>query len=66
MPSIETPCEKVCIVDQPSGLCSGCGRSLAEIASWTAYSDGDRERVMAALPQRLLAMRARSAGAAAH
>ena len=35
MAAIETPCEKICIVDQPSGLCRGCGRSLAEIERWT-------------------------------
>ena len=33
MPSIESPCIKVCAVDPRSGLCLGCGRSLAEIAA---------------------------------
>ena len=61
MTVIETPCEKICIVDQPSGLCRGCGRSLAEIERWTAYSDGERARVMNELPQRLEAMSARAA-----
>ena len=61
MTAIETPCEKICIVDQPSGLCRGCGRSLAEIERWTAYSDGERARVMNELPQRLEAMSARAA-----
>jgi predicted Fe-S protein YdhL (DUF1289 family) len=61
MPAIETPCEKICIVDQPSGLCRGCGRSLAEIERWTAYSDGERARVMGELPQRLEAINARLA-----
>jgi predicted Fe-S protein YdhL (DUF1289 family) len=58
--TIETPCENICIVDPPSGLCRGCGRSLAEIGRWTAYSDGERARVMKELPQRLDAMNARS------
>jgi uncharacterized protein len=53
---METPCEKICILDQPSGLCRGCGRSLTEIARWTAYSDGERARIMAELPKRLDAM----------
>jgi predicted Fe-S protein YdhL (DUF1289 family) len=51
--AMESPCEKICIVDPPSGLCRGCGRSLAEIARWTAYSDNERARIMAELPQRL-------------
>jgi predicted Fe-S protein YdhL (DUF1289 family) len=57
---IETPCEKICVVDQPSGLCRGCGRSLAEIERWTAYSDAERTRIMAKLPARLEVMNART------
>ena len=60
MAAIETPCEQTCIVDQPSGLCRGCGRSLAEIERWTAFSDGERSRIMDELPRRLEAMNARS------
>lgn len=56
MAAIETPCEKICIVDDASGLCRGCGRSLNEIASWSSYSNAERARVMAELPQRLAAM----------
>jgi predicted Fe-S protein YdhL (DUF1289 family) len=58
MAAIETPCEKICILDQPSGLCRGCGRSLAEIERWTAYSKDERARIMAELPRRLDAMNA--------
>jgi uncharacterized protein len=58
---MKTPCEKICILDPPSGLCRGCGRSLAEIGRWTAYSDGERARIMAELPKRLDAMNAPSA-----
>jgi uncharacterized protein len=63
MAAIETPCEQICIVDQPSGLCRGCGRSLAEIERWTAYSDGERSHIMAELPRRLEAMNTRPASA---
>jgi predicted Fe-S protein YdhL (DUF1289 family) len=59
MATIETPCEQICIVDPPSGLCRGCGRSLAEIERWTAYSDGERSRIMDQLPRRLEVMNAR-------
>ncbi len=54
-----SPCEKICIVDQTSGLCRGCGRSLAEIERWTRYSDAERAEVMARLPERLKAMQSR-------
>ena len=59
MATIETPCEKICILDQPTGLCRGCGRNLAEIERWSAYSDAERSRVLAELPGRLAALNAR-------
>ena len=64
MTSAVTPCEKICIVDAACGLCRGCGRSLAEIEDWTRLSDAERIRVMAELPPRLKAMRARDLQAA--
>jgi len=53
---IESPCEKICLVDPPSGLCRGCGRSLIEIERWIAYSDDERTRIMNELPGRLAVM----------
>jgi uncharacterized protein len=53
MTAIESPCIKVCNVDQGSTLCVGCGRTLAEIAAWSSYTADERRRVMAVLPQRL-------------
>jgi uncharacterized protein len=64
MALIDTPCEKICIVDAASGLCRGCGRSLDEITRWIAYTDAERARIMADLPPRLEAMRSRDAIAA--
>jgi len=54
-----SPCEKICVVDPASGLCRGCGRSLAEIERWTRYSDTERAQVMTQLPERLKAMQSR-------
>ena len=51
--SIQTPCNKICTVEPITGLCRGCGRTLGEIAQWTALTDAARARVMAELPQRL-------------
>jgi predicted Fe-S protein YdhL (DUF1289 family) len=59
MTMIVSPCEKICTVDPGSGLCSGCGRSLAEIERWVQYSDAERARIMAQLPGRLQAMACR-------
>ena len=59
---IETPCVKICTVDARSRLCLGCGRTIDEIAAWTAMSAGERSRIMAELPARL-AREQRSASA---
>lgn len=50
---MRTPCIHVCSMDPETGFCAGCGRTLQEIADWTAYSDEERRRVMALLPARL-------------
>lgn len=49
---IETPCIKICEIDQPSQLCRGCGRSLHEIAHWGRYSPAERSRIMRELATR--------------
>ena len=51
-PPIATPCIKVCVVDDESGLCLGCLRTLAEIAAWSGYSDAERAAIMDELPDR--------------
>jgi predicted Fe-S protein YdhL (DUF1289 family) len=50
---ISTPCVDVCIVDGRSGLCIGCGRTLAEIAGWGGMKEHERRAIMAELPERL-------------
>jgi predicted Fe-S protein YdhL (DUF1289 family) len=47
-----TPCIKVCVIDPASGLCTGCGRTLAEIATWGGLEHAERRRIMAELPGR--------------
>ncbi len=57
--AISTPCVKVCVVDPVSGLCIGCGRTVAEIAGWGAMTEPERLATMAELEERLVAMRSR-------
>jgi predicted Fe-S protein YdhL (DUF1289 family) len=49
---IATPCVQVCVIDDDSGLCLGCFRTLDEIAGWAGFSEVERSAVMAALPAR--------------
>jgi uncharacterized protein len=50
---VSTPCIKVCAVSGQTGLCIGCGRTLAEIAGWGALDEARRQAVMAELPARM-------------
>ena len=42
--SLETPCINICLLDDASRTCVGCGRTLAEIAAWATMSDGATAR----------------------
>jgi predicted Fe-S protein YdhL (DUF1289 family) len=53
-----SPCVKLCVMDDDTGLCAGCGRTREEIGNWLVYSEAERHRIMAALPSR----RARAGG----
>jgi uncharacterized protein len=54
---METPCNKICVIDPSSRLCRGCGRTVDEIAGWAAMTDAERRAVMDALPARMDAAR---------
>ena len=50
---IESPCILVCVTDQRTGFCFGCGRTRDEIAAWIEMTPVERRTVMAQLPERL-------------
>ncbi|MEI2387179.1 DUF1289 domain-containing protein [Breoghania sp. JC706] len=52
-PQIKSPCIKICVIEEGSGLCRGCGRTLEEIARWGSLTQEAREAVMQRLPARL-------------
>jgi len=56
-----SPCVQICVVDPVSGLCIGCGRTVAEIAIWGELDAGERGAIMAGLERRLKAARSRGA-----
>ena len=57
MVQASTPCVQVCVLDPATGLCEGCGRTLDEIAAWSALSEAERRRIMADLDRRRAEMR---------
>ena len=49
---IESPCVKVCAIDPTTGWCLGCGRSMAEIASWSTLTPERQRAVLSELEAR--------------
>jgi predicted Fe-S protein YdhL (DUF1289 family) len=49
---IASPCIKVCQMDEASGYCRGCYRTLEEIAFWSVMEPEEKRTVLAQLPAR--------------
>jgi predicted Fe-S protein YdhL (DUF1289 family) len=62
---IESPCVKICVIHPTERICTGCLRSLDEIARWSTMTAEDRRAIMAALPGRAPALSRRRGGARA-
>ena len=49
---IASPCINVCKMDERTGLCSGCLRTIDEIARWSSTDDSRRLSILAAVAKR--------------
>ena len=49
---VPSPCISVCTMDDASGLCEGCFRTIDEIAAWGSMSFIEKRRVWKAIPAR--------------
>jgi uncharacterized protein len=47
----ESPCIKICTLDA-QGLCTGCLRTVAEIAGWMAMTSAEQWQLLADLEER--------------
>jgi predicted Fe-S protein YdhL (DUF1289 family) len=56
----DSPCTKVCSLDAAGHLCTGCGRTVEEIAIWGEASPEQREAILALLPARLATLKSSS------
>jgi len=43
--AVASPCVNVCKMNETSGLCEGCLRTLDEIALWSRLSDDEKHEV---------------------
>ena len=49
---LESPCINTGVVDQVSGWCRGCYRTLAEISRWSRYTHSEKLAVLNDVAQR--------------
>jgi uncharacterized protein len=49
---IASPCNKICILDSAGNFCTGCYRTLDEIAKWSEFSAHEKRAVLASLTNR--------------
>ncbi len=49
---VASPCIGVCTVDDATGFCLGCYRSLDEIKGWWDMNPADQKNLLAALEER--------------
>jgi predicted Fe-S protein YdhL (DUF1289 family) len=49
---VPSPCNSICTIDQVTGFCAGCFRTLDEVAVWSVLDDREKRAVWAALPGR--------------
>lgn len=54
--TVASPCVSVCRMHDPTGLCTGCARTLDEIACWTLLDDAERRAVWHELPARRIVL----------
>jgi predicted Fe-S protein YdhL (DUF1289 family) len=55
--TVPSPCSSVCVIDQVTGLCTGCQRTLDEIAAWSILDNAEKLAVWDALARRRVALR---------
>jgi predicted Fe-S protein YdhL (DUF1289 family) len=49
---VPSPCISICRIDDATGLCVGCLRTLDEIAAWSMLDDDARRDVWRAIRER--------------
>lgn len=45
---ITSPCQRICKIDEPSQLCTGCLRTIDEITRWRHMDDDQKLAVLSA------------------
>ncbi|MGI4731753.1 MAG: DUF1289 domain-containing protein [Janthinobacterium lividum] len=48
-----SPCVNVCVIDDATDWCIGCGRTIGEIMDWGSADVATRRAIRARLPDRM-------------
>ncbi|NBB97124.1 MAG: DUF1289 domain-containing protein [Alphaproteobacteria bacterium] len=59
---VQSPCVKICVIHPDARLCTGCFRSLDEIAEWSRMTPDTRRAIMDDLPSRAPLLQKRRGG----
>ena len=59
---VQSPCVKICVVHPAERICTGCLRTMDEIAAWSRMSNADRAALVAELPDRADRLKKRRGG----
>ena len=49
---IQSPCTKVCKIDVDLDICTGCYRTLTEIAAWSTMPDEEKLQILKKIQKR--------------
>ena len=50
--NVPSPCINVSRMDEATGWCEGCARTIDEIAAWSSLDDARKREVWKRLPER--------------
>jgi predicted Fe-S protein YdhL (DUF1289 family) len=56
---VASPCVKVCALDNETGLCRGCLRTMNEIADWVEMTAEEKRATLERVAERKRAVEAR-------
>ncbi len=62
---IESPCVQICVIHPEERLCTGCYRTIDEIARWSKMPPEERAEIMRSLAARAPRLRKRRGGRSA-
>ncbi len=49
---VESPCTNVCQMNDATGYCRGCFRTLAEITAWSRLDEAGKREILFAVAER--------------